>query len=138
MAAQRATNTQEEVLRKLLNQLNDAELAEDADPGYLAIVRSIIKAKLRAPIDNAAAQTGMSPDATAGLPAGAVGGDPMAAMMGGGGMGGAMGAPPGMPPGAQLGAAPMATPGGVPGVNSGLNRTAINPDELQRMLAGPG
>lgn len=136
MAAQRATNTQEEVLRKLLNQLNDAELAEDADPGYLAIIRSIIKAKLRAPIDQAAQMAGQTPDATAGLP-GMSGGDPMAAMMGGGGMGGAMGAPP-MAPGGQLGAPTPGGGGSVPGVNSGMNRTAINPDELQRMLAGPG
>ena len=134
MAAQRATNTQEEVLRKLLNQLNDAELAEDADPGYLAIIRSIIKAKLRAPIDQAAQLAGHTPDATAGLPASLAGGDPMAAMMGGGGMGGAMGAPPG----GQLGAPTPGGGGAVPGVQSGLNRTAINPDELQRMLAGPG
>ena len=133
MAAQRATNTQEEVLRKLLNQLNDAELAEDADPGYLAIIRSIIKAKLRAPIDQAAQMAGVTPNATAGLP-GSTGGDPMAAMMGGGGMGGAMGAPPG----GQLGAPAPGGGGQVPGVASGLNRTAINPDELQRMLAGPG
>ena len=132
MAAQRATNTQEEVLRKLLNQLNDADLAEDADPAYLAIIRSIIKAKLRAPIDQAAAQTGMTPDATAGLPGG--GGDPMAAMMGGGGMGGGMGAPPG----GQLGAPAPGGGGQVPGVQSGMDRSAINPDELQRMLAGPG
>ena len=135
MAAQRTTNTQEEVLRKLLNQLNDADLAEDADPAYLAIIRSIIKAKLRAPIDQAAQMAGQSPDATAGLPPSlAGGGDPMAAMMGGGGMGGGMGAPPG----GQLGAPAPGGGGQVPGVQSGMNRSAINPDELQRMLAGPG
>lgn len=136
MAAQRSANTQEEILRKLLNQINDAELAEDADVGYLTILRSIVKAKLRAPIDQAAQLAGQAPNATAGLPPGAMpgGGDPMAAMMGGGGMGGAMGAPPG----AQLGAPPPGGGGAVPGVQSGLNRGAINPDELQRMLAGPG
>lgn len=135
MAAQRSANTQEEILRKLLNQINDAELAEDADTGYLTILRSLIKAKLRAPIDAAANLAGQAPNASAGLPPGlAGGGDPMAAMMGGGGMGGGMGPPPG----SQLGAPPPGGGGAVPGVQSGMNRGAINPDELQRMLAGPG
>lgn len=127
MAAQRSVNTQEEVLRKLLNQINDAELAEDADPAYLTLLRTVIKAKLRAPIDQAAQLAGMTPDASAGLPG----------MGGGGGM---MAAPP---PGLGLAGAPMGAagpvgPAPVPGVQTGLNRGAMNPDEMRRMLAGPG
>lgn len=127
MAQQRAVNTQEEVLRKLLNQINDAELAEDADPAYLTILRSIIKAKLRAPIDQAAQMAGMTPDASAGLPGM------------GGGMGGPMSPPPGMGmPGAPMGAAGPVGPPPVAGVRSGLDRGPMNPDEMRRMLAGPG
>lgn len=128
MAAQRSVNTQEEVLRKLLNQINDAELAEDADPTYLTLLRTVIKAKLRAPIDQAAQMAGMTPDASAGLPGM------------GGGMGGMM---PAAPPGLGLAGAPMGAAGPVgaapvPGVQTGLNRGAMNPDEMRRMLAGPG
>ena len=129
MAAQRSVNTQEEVLRKLLNQINDAELAEDADPTYLTLLRTVIKAKLRAPIDQAAQMAGMQPDPNAGLPGM------------GGGMGGGlpMPPPPGMGmPGAPMGAAGPVGPAPVPGVQTGLNRGAMNPDEMRRMLAGPG
>ena len=125
MAQQRAVNTQEEVLRKLLNQINDAELAEDADPAYLTILRSMIKAKLRAPIDQQAQLAGMPADPMAGLPGAA---SPMSAAP-----------PPGMGfPGAPMGAAGPVSPAPVPGVQTGLNRGAMNPDELRRMLAGPG
>lgn len=134
MAVQRSTNTQEEVLRKLLNQINDAELAEDADPAYLTLLRTVIKAKLRAPIDQAAQMAGMTPDASAGLPG-----------MGGGGMGGGMGlgAAPAPSPGMGMAGAPMgaAGPVGPPpvaGVQTGMDRGAMNPDEMRRMLAGPG
>ena len=135
---QRATNTQEEVLRKLLNSITDAELAEDADPAFLTILRSVVKAKLRAPIDQAAAQVGMSPDAQAGLPPSMSGG---AGAMGGGAAGAGM--PPSLSAGPMAGPAPGVAPpiaagGNVPGVTSGLNRQAMNPDELRRMLAGPG
>lgn len=131
MAVQRSVNTQEEVLRKLLNQINDAELAEDADPTYLTLLRTVIKAKLRAPIDQAAQMAGMTPDASAGLPG-----------MGGGGMGGGM-MPAAPPPGMGMAGAPMGAAGPVgaapvPGVQTGLNRGAMNPDEMRRMLAGPG
>lgn len=130
MAAQRSVNTQEEVLRKLLNQINDAELAEDADPTYLTLLRTVIKAKLRAPIDQAAQMAGMTPDASAGLPG----------MGGGGGFGpGPSLPPPGMGmPGAPMGAAGPVGPPPVAGVQTGLNRGAMNPDEMRRMLAGPG
>lgn len=119
MAQQRAVNTQEEVLRKLLNQINDAELAEDADPAYLTLLRSIIKTKLRAPIDQQAALAGMQADPMAGLPGAAP--------------------PPGMGfPGAPMGAAGPVAPAPVPGVQTGLDRGLMNPDEMRRMLAGPG
>lgn len=127
MAVQRAVNTQEEVLRKLLNQINDAELAEDADPTYLTILRSIIKAKLRAPIDQTAQLAGMSPDASAGLPGGAMG------------AAGSLMAPPGMGmAGAPMGAAGPVGGAPVPGVRTGLDRGMMDPDEMRRMLAGPG
>lgn len=126
MASQRAANTVEEVLRKTLNQITDAELAEDATPEdqqLFTLMREVIKAKLRAPVEQQAAAMGMPADQFAGTPL--AGPAP-------GGMPGGMG--PGGPPTSMqpVGPAP------VPGVQSGMDRTAINPDEMRRMMSGPG
>lgn len=127
MAAQRAANTVEEVLRKTLNQITDAELAEDATPQdqqLFTLMREVIKAKLRAPVEQQAAAMGMPADQFAGTP--------LAQGPAGGGM------PSGVPMGGAPSSMQPVSPAPVPGVQSGMDRTAINPDEMRRMMAGPG
>lgn len=115
MAAQRAANTVEEVLRKTLNQITDAELAEDATPQdqqLFTLMREVIKAKLRAPIEQQAASMGMPADQFAGTPLASPAGPPSSM------------SPVGPPP--------------VAGVQTGMDRGVMNPDEMRRMMAGPG
>lgn len=92
----RLSNTQEELLRKLLPQIAEMKLSDDADPDFIAGLEGMLVAKIREPIERAraAALTAADP-ALAGVGGAGVGGaggmgDLSGAMGGMGGMTGGM------------------------------------------------
>ena len=92
----RLSNTQEELLRKLLPQIAEMKLSDDADPDFIAGLEGMLVAKIREPIERAraAALTAADP-ALAGVGGAGGMGDLSGAMGGMGGMtGGAGGADP--------------------------------------------
>lgn len=95
----RLSNTQEELLRKLLPQIAEMKLSEDADPDFIAGLEDMLIGKIREPIERVkaanltAAQNGMTPGADLAMAGEAGGGLPpemlmqlLAAPGGGGGI----------------------------------------------------
>lgn len=141
MAGVQTTNTMSERLQKMLRDLADMRLADDADPDYLDALRDVIEQRLKAPVEAQLQQAG-------------IGGQPG---VGGGPMGMDPFGPSPMPPAADMPIMGAALAGGAQGASSGLgmmpgpptapgmghgvgnlrmNPTMPNPDELRRMLAG--
>mgnify|MGYP001183183218 CR=1 FL=1 len=95
----RLSNTQEELLRKLLPQIAEMKLSDDADPDFIAGLEGMLVAKIREPIERAraAALTAADP-ALAGVGGAGGMGDLSGAMGGMGGMGGMTGGAGGADP----------------------------------------
>lgn len=143
MAAQtRQTNTQSEILRKLLSSFTELKLAEDADFDWIAEEEARIIGKLREPYDmanqNMQAQglTGAAPPEMMGggmgqelpmvggpPPMAGPGGDPNLDMLMQAIMGGQGGATPGAVPGAMP-----------PGRGPTMSPDMPSPDELRRVI----
>lgn len=149
MAGTRLTNTQQEQLTKLLGQLSQLKLAEDADFDFIGDIETRIIGKLREPIDRAnalseaAQQPAPGPDPMAAMAMDPAAMDPMAGAMAGGMPPGPAGPIPteanGLPiellaqlMAAQQGGAPQAGP------QRGLQPSPAMPppDELRRVLGG--
>lgn len=95
----RLSNTQEELLRKLLPQIAEMKLSDDADPDFIAGLEGMLVAKIREPIERAraAALTAADP-ALAGVGGAGGMGDLSGAMGGMGGMTGSAGGAGGADP----------------------------------------
>lgn len=105
----RLSNTQEELLRKLLPQIAEMKLSDDADPDFIAGLEGMLVAKIREPIERARA-------------AALTAADPALAGVGGAGVGGAGG----------MGAGAMGGMGGMTGGAGGADPTLL----LQALAAG--
>lgn len=125
MPGTRNTNTFAEGLQKLLQDVSNLKVTPDADLQFVYELETMLLGKIREPIDQMAASQGgqqMPPAAPPMAPPMDPmmgGGDPMAALMGGGG---------GMPMDPNMGA------GGPPPAGLRMNPGQPNPDELRRLL----
>lgn len=113
---ERGTNTQQEILTKMLGTIADLKLTADADLEWIVGLETMVLSKLREPLERAnAMQQQMQSQPTGGSP---------------------MSMPPGMPPmggGGMPGpAGPMIGGGGIPGMARAAGTP--NPDELRRLL----
>ena len=137
----RQTNTMEEKLRKLLPQIADMKLAEDADQEFIGGLETRLIGKLREPIDRMAAmqQTAADPSGMHMMPNGEqmMGGMPPSPEMAGAqGDTGAGGIPP------QILAAMMQAQQAQQGPPTGMQQRGLSPspnmqpgiDELRRVL----
>jgi hypothetical protein len=125
----RQTNTMEEKLRKLLPQIADMKLAEDADQEFIGGLETRLIGKLREPIDRMAAMQQTAADPMAAM-------QPSPEMAGVQGDTGAGGIPP------QILAAMMQAQQQQQGPPTGMQQRGLSPspnmapgvDELRRVL----
>lgn len=117
--AVKSTNTQVEVLTSILGDISVAKTLPDADLQFLVELETMVLAKLREPMDQAAGQLGPGGPAVPPPPGAPPGMEAQAAM------------PPAMPPAGMEGM-PIPPPPGqqVPG----LRNAGPSPDELSRLM----
>ena len=79
----RLSNTQEELLRKLLPQISEMKLSEDADPEFIAGLEDMLVSKIREPIERVKAANLTAAQGSGGVDAllGGLGGAPGADVM---------------------------------------------------------